>query len=125
MKLHCALCSAILSLAAVTAHAQSTVTDKLSAVASTNTSLSGMVLIPAEEFTMDNSVTAATDNTDLFLGEQIKTTAAAFYMDVNEMTLSHWQEVYHWAKGNGYKVLLAGSGKGPNHPVQAVIWKVM
>jgi formylglycine-generating enzyme required for sulfatase activity len=50
------------------------------------------------------------------------TTVSAFYMDVNEVTLSQWQSVYYWALENGYTDLPAGSGKGPDHPVQTVSW---
>ena len=79
----------------------------------------GMALIPAGAFTMGNSVAADTD-----IGEAapVSTTVSAFYMDVNEVTLSQWQAVYYWAKDNGYTDLPAGSGKGPNHPVQTVNW---
>jgi len=79
----------------------------------------GMVIIPAGEFTMGNSVAADTDITD---AAPVSTTVSAFYMDVNEVTLSQWQSVYYWALENGYTDLPAGSGKGPDHPVQTVNW---
>jgi formylglycine-generating enzyme required for sulfatase activity len=78
----------------------------------------GMALIPSGPFTMGNSVAADTDITD---AEPVSTTVSAFYMDVNEVTLSQWQSVYHWATSNGY-TFAAGAGKGPNHPVQTVSW---
>jgi formylglycine-generating enzyme required for sulfatase activity len=79
----------------------------------------GMVLIPAGTFTMGNTIAADTDITD---AAPVSTTISAFYMDVNEVTLSKWQSVYYWARDNGYTDLPAGSGKGPNHPVQTVSW---
>lgn len=78
----------------------------------------GMVLIPAGEFTMGNSVAADTDITD---AAPVSTTVSAFYMDVNEVTLSQWQSVYYWATSNGYSFAV-GAGKGPNHPVHTVSW---
>ena len=79
----------------------------------------GMALIPSGVFTMGNSVAADTDITD---AAAVATTVSAFYMDVNEVTLSLWQSVYFWAKDNGYTDLPSGSGKGPNHPVHTVSW---
>ena len=79
----------------------------------------GMVIIPAGTFTMGNSVAADTNITN---AAPVSTTVSAFYMDVNEVTLSKWQSVYYWAKDNGYTDLPAGSGKGANHPVQTVSW---
>jgi len=80
----------------------------------------GMVLIPAGEFAMGNSVAADTDITD---ASPVSTTVSAFYMDVNEVTLSQWQTVERWGTlVGGYTGLAAGSGKGPNHPVQTVNW---
>lgn len=80
----------------------------------------GMVLIPAGEFTMGNSVAADTDITD---AAPVSTTVSAFYMDVNEVTLSQWEAVQQWATlVGGYTGLAAGSGKGANHPVQTVSW---
>ena len=35
--------------------------------------------------------------------------------------MSQWQSVYYWASSNGY-TFAAGAGKGPNLPVQTVIW---
>ena len=78
----------------------------------------GMVLIPAGVFTLGNSVAADTDITN---AAPISATVSAFYMDVNEVTLSQWQSVYYWATSNGY-AFAAGAGKGPNHPVQTVSW---
>lgn len=45
----------------------------------------GMVLIPAGSFTMGNSVAADTDMSDT---TPVSATVSAFYMDVNEVTLS-------------------------------------
>ena len=50
------------------------------------------------------------------------TTVSAFYMDVNEVTLSKWQVVYSWATSKGYTDLRAGAGKGADHPVYNVSW---
>lgn len=47
---------------------------------------------------------------------------AAFYMDRYEVTKSLWDEVYSWAVAHGYNFDNAGSGKAPNHPVQAIHW---
>jgi formylglycine-generating enzyme required for sulfatase activity len=77
-----------------------------------------MVLIPAGAFTMGNTVAADTDITD---AAPVSTTVSAFYMDVNEVTLSQWQSVYYWATSNGYS-LSTGGGKGPKYPVQGVSW---
>ena len=79
----------------------------------------GMVLIPAGAFTMGNSVAADTDITN---ATPVSTMVSAFYMDVNEVTLSQWQSVYYWAKDNGYTDLPGGSGKSPNYPVETVSW---
>jgi formylglycine-generating enzyme required for sulfatase activity len=80
----------------------------------------GMALIPAGEFTMGNSVVADTDIID---ANPVSTTVSAFYMDVNEVTLSQWQVVQQWGTlVGGYTGLAAGSGKGPDHPVQTVNW---
>jgi formylglycine-generating enzyme required for sulfatase activity len=79
----------------------------------------GMVLIPAGAFTMGNSIAADTDITN---ATPVSTTVSAFYMDVNEVTLSQWQSVYFWATSNGYAFTNTGAGKGANHPVQTVDW---
>jgi hypothetical protein len=79
----------------------------------------GMVLIPAGAFMMGNSVAEDTDITD---AAPVSTTVSAFYMDVNEVTLSQWQAIYIWAQENGYTDLPAGSGKGANYPVSASTW---
>ena len=79
----------------------------------------GMVLIPAGAFMMGNSVAADTDITDAV---PVSTMVSAFYMDVNEVTLSQWQSVLFWAQDNGYTDLLAGGAKGLKHPVHTVNW---
>ena len=79
----------------------------------------GMVLIPAGAFTMGNSVAADTDITDAV---PVSVTLSAYYIAVNEVTLSQWQAVYYWATSHGYSFTNAGAGKGANHPVQTVNW---
>jgi formylglycine-generating enzyme required for sulfatase activity len=76
----------------------------------------GMVLIPAGAFTMGRT-SGDTDADQI----PVSTTTSAYYMDIHEVTLSHWQSVYYWAIANGYS-LNAGSGKGPNYPVHTVNW---
>lgn len=78
-----------------------------------------MVLIPAGAFMMGNSVAEDTDITD---AATVSTTVSAFYMDVNEVTLSQWQSVFFWAQDNGYTDLLVGGAKGLKHPVHTVSW---
>jgi formylglycine-generating enzyme required for sulfatase activity len=78
----------------------------------------GMALIPAGAFTMGDSSDFSSDATPI-----ISTWLSAFYMDVNEVTLSQWQTVQQWATlVGGYTGLTAGSGKGATHPVQTVTW---
>jgi formylglycine-generating enzyme required for sulfatase activity len=85
------------------------------------TALPAMALIPAGAFTMGNSVAADTDGfiTD---AARASTTVSAFYIDVNEVTLSLWQSVYYWATSQGYGFKNAGAGKAANHPVETVDW---
>jgi formylglycine-generating enzyme required for sulfatase activity len=73
------------------------------------------VLIPAGAFTMGDSLDGLSN------AVPVSTTVSAFYMDVNEVTLSQWKSVYYWATSNGYNFAV-GVGKGPNHPVQSVSW---
>jgi len=79
----------------------------------------GMVLIPAGAFTMGNTVAEDTDITD---AAPVSTTVSAFYMDVNEVTLSQWDLIYLWAIDHGYTFTNVGAGKGAVHPVQMVSW---
>jgi len=79
----------------------------------------GMVLIPAGAFTMGNTVAADTDITD---AAPVSTTLSAFYIAINEVTLSQWQAVYYWATSNGYSFSNPGAGKSANHPVHSVNW---
>ena len=77
----------------------------------------GMVLIPAGEFTMGDSLDGDGDATPAVI-----TTISAYYMDAHEVTLSQWQSVYFWATSNGYSFTNAGAGKGVNHPVHSLNW---
>ncbi|NOS70173.1 MAG: SUMF1/EgtB/PvdO family nonheme iron enzyme [Verrucomicrobia bacterium] len=78
----------------------------------------GMVLIPAGNFTMGNSI----GDGDFSDATPISTTVSAFYMDVNEVSWSQWQSVYYWATNHGYGFVNAGAGKAANHPVQTLNW---
>ena len=115
---------AALANAATTASAPNTLVKRdangnIPGVPPVSTAPPGMVLIPAGEFTMGNTVAA---DTDLANAAPVSTTVSAFYMDVNEVTLSQWQSVFYWATSNGYGFTNVGAGKGPNHPVQTVSW---
>ena len=76
----------------------------------------GMVLIPGGGFTLGDTLDGSSD------AVPIGAAVTAFYMDVNEVTLSLWQSVYYWATSNGYGFVHAGNGKAPNHPVRLVDW---
>jgi formylglycine-generating enzyme required for sulfatase activity len=88
-------------------------------VAPVSAAPSGMVLIPAGAFTMGNTVAADTDITD---AAPVSTTVSAFYMDVNEVTLSQWDVVYLWAIDHGYSFTSSGTSSGANYPVDGVSW---
>jgi formylglycine-generating enzyme required for sulfatase activity len=75
----------------------------------------GMVLIPAGAFTMGDTLDGLLDATP------VSVSMSAFYMDLNEVTLSKWHSVHYWAADHGYNFVLA-SGKTANHPVQVVSW---
>jgi formylglycine-generating enzyme required for sulfatase activity len=76
-----------------------------------------MVLIPAGEFTLGDSLD------ELANAWPISTTLSAFYISINEVTLSQWQAVYLWAINHGYSFTHEGAGKSANHPVQTVDWE--
>ena len=83
----------------------------------------GMVLIPGGAFTMGDSLDGESD------ASPTNVTVAAFYMDVNLVSLSQWQSVYFWATDHGYEFFTnitgggyQASGKTANHPVQTVNW---
>ncbi len=78
----------------------------------------GMALIPAGAFTMGNSI----GDGGIIDATPISVTVSAFYMDVNEVSLSQWKSVYYWATNHGYGFVNAGAGKAANHPVQTVDW---
>jgi formylglycine-generating enzyme required for sulfatase activity len=78
----------------------------------------GMVLIPAGAFTIGRA--SGDTDTDAI---PTTTTVSAIYMEVNEVTLSHWQAVQRWGTlVGGYTDLPVGAGKGETHPVQTVSW---
>jgi sulfatase modifying factor 1 len=76
----------------------------------------GMVLIPAGTFTMGDTLDGESD------AVPSPVTVSAFYMDTNLVTYNQWVSIYNWATSNGYAFDDAGSGKAPNHPVQALNW---
>jgi len=82
----------------------------------------GMALIPQGAFTMGNSMTADTDNTN---APTRTVTLDAYYMGKYEVTKAEWDEVRTWGLSNGYTDLAAGSGNASNHPVQSIDWYQM
>lgn len=76
----------------------------------------GMVLIPAGEFTIGDTLdglASATPTTNV--------TVSAFFMDRTEITWATWQDVRAWAINAGYSIN-SGAGKATTHPVQSVTW---
>jgi formylglycine-generating enzyme required for sulfatase activity len=81
----------------------------------------GMVLIPAGEFTIGDTLDG---NANAVPAEVY---VSAFYMDINLVTYSQWVNLYFWATANGYDFsynYYANSldEKGPNYPAQAMSW---
>jgi formylglycine-generating enzyme required for sulfatase activity len=52
----------------------------------------------------------------------ITVSLSSFLIQRTETTKAQWDAVRAWAINNGYTDLAAGTGKGPNHPVQNVSW---
>lgn len=78
-----------------------------------------MVLIAAGSFMMGNSLT------DDGRGNELPVHAvgvSAFYMDRTEVSMVLWDQVYNWARDNGYMFENAGLGKDGDHPVHTVNW---
>ncbi len=75
-----------------------------------------MALIPAGIFTMGDTLDGESD------AKPTNVTVSAFYMDVNLVSYTQWQQVYSYATNHGYGFDNAGSGKAANHPVQNVNW---
>ena len=78
----------------------------------------GMVLIPAGEFVLGDYFGDA-DITDASV---VFADISAFFVDVNPVTWSQWESVYHWATNHGYDFSSTGSGKGASYPVGGVDW---
>jgi formylglycine-generating enzyme required for sulfatase activity len=81
---------------------------------------SGMVLLPAGNFTMGNCMDPGEgDSSELPLHT---VNVSGFYMDTNLVTYKLWTNVYQWATNNGYSFDNAGLGKAASHPVQTLSW---
>jgi sulfatase modifying factor 1 len=83
---------------------------------STNVPPAGMLEVLGGTFTMGDSLDGESD--------AIPTNASLspFYMDINLVSYSVWQQVYSWAATNGYVFANAGGGKAVNYPVESVDW---
>jgi formylglycine-generating enzyme required for sulfatase activity len=78
---------------------------------------SGMVLIPAGNFTIGDNLDG-----DTYAQPTHTVYVSAFYIDKFEVTKQLWDSVFTWAVTNGYSFDNAGLGKGTNHPVHSVSW---
>ena len=106
-----------------------TITNNLSRsffrLLSTNstTAISGMVLIPAGEFTIGDPL----DN-EFDALPTASVYVSGFYMDVNLVTYDQWVNVYFWATNHGYDftynyfVAEFFDYKGPNFPAIGLSW---
>jgi formylglycine-generating enzyme required for sulfatase activity len=86
--------------------------------ANASTATTGMVLIPAGEFTIGDTLDGNLN------AVPASVYVSGYYMDINLVTYSQWITIYTWAAGNGYSFsyYLLGGSKGPNYPAQALSW---
>ena len=77
----------------------------------------GMVLIPAGEFTMGDSLDG-----DSYALPLHTVQVSAFYMDKSEVTKALWDGVHQWAITNGYSFEYGALGKAANHPAHSMTW---
>jgi hypothetical protein len=80
--------------------------------------MTGMVLIPAGNFTMGDSFAEGQTN-ELPVHTVY---VSAFYMDKYEVSKALWDDVKGLAFSHGYAFDNSGSGKATNHPVPIVSW---
>ena len=87
---------------------------------------SGMVLIPADSFTMGNCMSSSEEGNS---SERPLHTVyvSAFYMDKYDVTYALWVQVYDWATNHGYSFDNAGTwNQGPynqfNEPEVCIGW---
>jgi formylglycine-generating enzyme len=81
------------------------------------TTPSGMALIPAGTFIMGDSLDGESDAvpTNIYV--------SAFYMDINLVNYSLWQQVYYgYAISHGYSFDYIGTSRAANFPVYNVDW---
>ena len=77
----------------------------------------GMVLIPAGNFTMGDTLDGMPSALPLHTNY-----VSAFYMDQYDVTKALWDEVYNWALTHGYGFENVGLGKAANHPAEGMAW---
>jgi len=78
----------------------------------------GMKYIAAGSFQMGDSYYESDED-----DEPVHTVyVSAFFMDRYEVSKGLWDEVYDWAKKNGYGFDNSGEGKASDHPVHTVNW---
>ena len=77
------------------------------------------ILIPAGSFTMGRTSGEVYGD-----APPVTVTLSAFYIGKNEVTKELWDEVYTWAKSNGYNdfSVFFNNGKPSNHPVTSISW---
>ena len=75
-----------------------------------------MATIPAGTFTMGDTLDGMAN------ALPVSVTVSAFYMDTNLVTYSQWQQVYCFGVMLGGSFYSEGSGKGPNYPVESLMW---
>jgi len=85
------------------------------------TAISGMVLIPASDYTIGDPLDGEFDAVSATVY------VSAFYMDVNPVTYDQWVNVYFWAVSNGYDFTYnyfvnSFDYKGPNYPAIGMSW---
>ena len=79
----------------------------------------GFSMIPSGMFVMGDPFKDYYDGDDWYLHSVY---ISAFYMSQTEVSKAEWDNVYKWARSNGYTFDNGGTGKATNHPVFNVNW---
>jgi formylglycine-generating enzyme required for sulfatase activity len=109
----------LLTITATVSDGSLSASDTFVLTVNANTAPTGFAPIPGESFTMGDSLDG------MSYAPTRTVSLDSFYIGKYEVTKAEWDEVRTWGLSNGYTDLVAGSGKGSNHPVHSITWYQM